>query len=196
MVTLLFLAACGFREGAPVVDTADRDTAAEDTAADTATDTAADTATDTAADTAAATAADTGAELSASITLSGTYEGVPFELGCDAGDAGLERGWSNAVGDKVGSFQCTDGGSLSVSFINPEVGTWTDPYGGMGYVYTDAGGGVLSYFEGTPSDWSITFTALEWTAIDEFVLTGSLTGTWSNGTITGTFSVTLPCSNC
>lgn len=45
MVTLLFLAACGFREGAPVVDTADRDTAAEDTAADTGTDTATDTAT-------------------------------------------------------------------------------------------------------------------------------------------------------
>lgn len=193
---LLILPACEPSEGAPVVDTDHRDTAAADTAPDTATDTADDTATDTAADTGSDTAADTEPELPASITLSGTYEGVPFDLGCDAGDAGLERGWSNAVGDKVGSFRCTDGGSLSVSFINPEVGTWTDPYGGMGYVYTDAGGGVLSWFEGTPSDWSITFTALEWTAIDAFVLTGSLTGTWSHGTISGAFSVTLPCTNC
>ena len=194
MPTLLFLGACGFHAGAPAVDTADGDTAADDTSADTAADTAADT--DTATDTAEDTAADTGAELAASITLGGSYEGVPFDLSCNAGDAGLERGWSNAVGDKVGSFRCTNGGSLSVSFINPEVGAWTDPYGGMSYVYTDAGGGVLSWFEGSPSDWSISFTAVEWTAIDQFVLTGSLAGTWSNGSIVGEFSVTIPCTNC
>lgn len=200
MALLLFLAACGGGEPSPVVDTADRHTGAMDTAGDTAADTGSDTGVDTAPDSAEDSAddsaTDTAAELPASISLSGSYVGVPFALACNAGDAGLQRSWSNAVGDKVGSFSCTDGSSLSVTFIDPVVGTWTDPTGGMNYTYTDVGGGVLHWYEGPPTEWSLTFTAVEWTAIDQFVLTGSLTGTWSNGNLAGSFSVAVPCTNC
>ena len=167
-------------------------TDAPDTSADTDTDTDADTDADTDTDTDTDTST-----LPASVNVSGTYAGEAFAFECTAGQPErLVRGWANAVGDIVGSFSCTDPvGALSVTFINPRPGKWTEP-GDANFSYTDDSGGMLAYFEEKPTSWSLTFDTVTYVDVETMQLAGSLAGTWKGGNVTGTFDLQMACTNC
>ncbi len=175
-------------------DTGDTDTPGDTDTADTS-----DTSDTSDTDTAETDSGDTApAALPGSMEVTGTFGGVPFAFSCDQDDADtrFRRYWSNSVGDISASFGCYDASSLAVSLLNPRVGTFTDPAEGMNFFYGDASGTWLSWYDATPSAWTMSITELTWIDLETFEVTGSLAGTWEAGEVSATFSVQVPCSNC
>ncbi|GDX79265.1 hypothetical protein LBMAG42_10760 [Deltaproteobacteria bacterium] len=177
-----------------------RDTSV-DTARDTGADSAADTSGDTSGDTSADTAdtSDTGSPpLPGSLEVSGQVNGVPFAYACSASDPDTRfpRYWSNSLGNIAGSFGCVDALTLTVSFMNPHPGEWSASADGMGFVFTDATGGTLSWYEPTPSAWKLTLSEAEYVDLQTLSLAGSLSGIWEVGDVSATFDLQVPCNNC
>ncbi|MFZ5475318.1 MAG: hypothetical protein ACOZNI_00975 [Myxococcota bacterium] len=159
---------------------------------DTDADTDADANTDTDTDT------DSGdPPLPGNVDVAGTYAGTAFAFACDETDPPetFDRYWGTAVGDTVGSFTCTEGGTLTVTFINPRPGTWTSP-DSADFFFTDASGGGLSYWDPVPRSWTLTLDEATFVDATTMTLTGSLAGTWTEGDVAATFSLQLPCPTC
>ncbi len=172
--------------------------ASVDTSADTSVDTSIDTAIDTSADTSIDTS-DTGEEpLSGGVAVSGHLNDQNFEFVCAAGDAEerFSRYWSNSLGNIAGSFTCVEDGALTVSFIQPAPGNWSDPSGGMAWVYTDTAGTIWSWYSPPPTFWSLRFEEAAYLDTTTLFIAGDLTATWEAGAVFSSFSLQIPCNNC
>ncbi len=193
MILLMLGFAC--TSGTAEPDTAERP---GDTSTDTSRDTSVDTSADTSADTSGDTSDTATPPLPGSVEVSGQVGGVPFAFSCDMNDddARFPRYWSNSLGNIAGSFACVDSSTLTVSFMNPHVGAWSESTDGMGFVFTDAGGTTLSWYEPTPTAWSLTLTEAEYVDLKTLSLAGSLSGSWEIGEVTATFALQVPCNNC
>jgi hypothetical protein len=200
MLLLLALAACSGPNAA------DADPARDDTGADA--DPGGDTGdtddiddTDDTADT-ADTADDTSADspgLPGTVEVRGAYAGEAFAFACDADDPEevFSRSWASAVGDVTGGFACAgDAGTLTVTLLDPAVGSHADPSGGLNYFFQAADGTWLSWYDAPPTAWSATLDAVSWIDVETLQLDGSLSGAWDAAELSATFSLQMRCEGC
>lgn len=187
----------------PATDSGDTGPADSDSARDTDTSDSGDTP-DT--DTADTDTSDTSIEanLVGSFSLSGTVNGVSVSLNCDAAtDPELFAGyWGSSLGNLSGSVACADaaGQRVTVSYINPSAGEWTDTSDGKSWIFEDGSGGVLAWGVPDTTAWDLAFTTYTFVDATTVELDGTLAGTWSaDGAVyadlAGTFGVQLPCNS-
>lgn len=203
---LPLLAACVHGEPSACWDPAD-DSGSGDSSGDSTNDSAADS-TDT-SDTSTPDSSDTsdtgaGVPLPGSFTVTGTYDGAPVDLTCsESTDAALfTRYWGSSLGNVSGGFACGNerGERVSVGYISPTEGEWSDPSDGKSWIYEDGTGTVLAW--GTPDTtaWSLAFTAYGFEDVTTVSLEGTLSGTWTTDGATfadlaGTFALQIPCTS-
>jgi hypothetical protein len=190
----LVLGAC---RGAPGrVASEDSDPGAVDTArADTAVDTASmDTAPLDSADTGPMTPAPTGR-----VEVRGALRGATYAWECV--DAGLAGGWVDALGNVAGSVTCASGDehALALTFTRGSAGAWTDPGGGVDFVWTLPDGERVHHgAEGlTPTRWSVAITRWERLTLATIALDATLAGAWAgtageDARVDATLAVVLP----
>ena len=194
---LLALAACrGATGGRESQDTAAR----ADTAAHATTDTA-DTSLRDTGDTSPPDTSPPAPVPTGRVDVRAWRAGVTHVWACV--DSDLSGGWVDALGNVAGSVTCAaeDGHSLALTFTRGGAGSWSDPSGGVDFVWTLPDGARVQHAAGelAPTRWSVAFTRWERVTLDTIALDATLAGTWTPASggedvarVDATLSVLLP----
>ncbi len=135
-----------------------------------------------------------------SIRVRATLGGVTRDWACI--DTGLIGGWVDALGNIAGSVTCSAeaGDALALTFTRGSTGSWTDPSGGVDFVWQLADGTRLDHAAAalTVARWQVDVTRWERLSLETIALEATLGATWTDdagveaAALDATLTVTLP----